>query len=51
MKMGKVLPPAPPSGFIPPPKSRMKRNLFLTIPVGFAIGAFLKFSFKKNKPS
>jgi len=52
MKMGRVLPPAPPSGFIPPqPKSKMKRNLFLTIPVGLAIGAFLKFSFKRNKPS
>ena len=27
----------------------MKRNLLITIPVGFAIGAFFKFTFKKNK--
>jgi hypothetical protein len=52
MKMGKALPAAPASGFIPPPpKSRMKRNLLLTIPVGVAIGALLKIAFKKNKPS
>ncbi len=51
MKMGRALPAAPPSGVLPAEsKSRMSRKLWISIPAGVIIGAFVKFRTKKNTP-
>lgn len=51
MRMGKALPALPPTGVpLAPPKSKMSRKLMITIPIGFAVGALLKFRSKKSPP-